>query len=154
MKNVSRYLLFAVLLFIFVLDFAINARDRFDSEDGWEIHFGDITTESSAVELSSGFIINPSGHVLANSHATEHTEQIMILTNNDINYGLAVVDCDPACEMELLRIKTPNGQLFCALPIIIPDITEAGNMDYSGPSRWAKELLDDIHASEGDIEEP
>lgn len=153
MKKVSRYLLFAVLLFIVVLDFAIEAEDQLDSMDGWDIHLGDIPTKDPGIELSSGFIIHPSGHVLTGNHVTEHARQIGILTSNGINYGLTVVGCDPACDLVLLRIDAPPGREFRALPMVDPDIVEAGSMDNSVPSRWVRELLNEIRSDKGELEE-
>lgn len=154
MKKVSRYLVFVVLLFIIVLDFAIDAEDQSDSTNGWEIYFGDIPTEVSGVELSSEFIIHPSGHVLTNDHVTGHAEQIVILTSNGINYGLTVVACDPARDLVLLEIEAPSDREFCVLPMVNPDVAESGSMDYSVPSRWVRELLDEIRSDKGEFEEP
>lgn len=154
MKKVSIYLLFAVLLFIVFLDFVIDAGDRLDSTDVWEIHFGEIPTTVPGIGLSSGFIINPSGHVLINDHATEHSEQIAILTSNGINYGLTVVACDPTRDLVLFQIETLPGQEFRALPMVNPDVVESGSVDYSVPSRWVRELLDEIRSDKGELEEP
>jgi len=154
MKKVSRYLVFVVLLFIVVLDFAIDAEDQSDSTNGWEIYFGDIPTEVSGVELSSDIIMHPSGYVLTNDHVTGHAEQTVILTSNGINYGLTVVACDPACDLVLLKIEAPPGREFRALPMVDPDVVEAESMDYSVPSRWIRELLDEIRSDKWELEEP
>ena len=135
-------LLFAVLLLAVVLDFAINAGNKLYSANGWEIHFKDIPKTAPRIGLSYGFIIHPSGHILTRNYVTEHAEQIKILTSDDKNYGLAVLACDHACEMELLRIKTPDGQKFRALPMFNPDVVKAVSLDYSVPNRWVRELLD------------
>jgi hypothetical protein len=156
MKNISIYLLFAVLLFTVVLDFAINAGDgnHVDSANGWEIHFQENPATVPDVGLSHGFIMHPSGHVLTNNYVAEHTEQIMIMASDDMNYGLAVVACDHACEMELMRIKTPNGQKFRAIPMVNLDVAEAASMDYSVPSRWTRELLNEIRSDKWKFQKP
>jgi hypothetical protein len=145
--------MFAVLLLAVVLDFAINAGDRLDSANGWEIHFEENPATVPGIGLSYGFIIHPSGHVLTDGHVTEHTEQIMIMTSDDLNYGLAVVACDHACEMELLRIKTPNGQEYRALPIVNPDVVKTTSIDYSVASCWVRELLDELRSDKWELED-
>ncbi len=152
MKDVLICLMFVVLLLAVVLDFANNAGGGLDSADDWEIHFQDIPTTDPGIGLSYGFIIQPSGHVFTSGHVTEHTEQVMILTSDDINYGLAVVACDHACEMELLRVKTSDGQKYRALPMVNLDVVKAGYTDYSVQNSWVRELLDEIHAGKGEIE--
>jgi S1-C subfamily serine protease len=154
MKKVSKYLLFTVLLFIVILDFTIDVGDRLDTKDGWEIHFGDIPTKVPGIGLSSGFIIHPSGDVLANDHVTEYAEQIVILTSNGINYGLTVVACDPACDLVLLKVEVLPGREFRALPMVDPDVIEAGDADCSVPSRWVRELLDEIRSDKVELKEP
>ena len=153
MKKVSRYLLFAVLLFIVVLDFAIDAEDQLDSMDSWEIYYGDIPTKVPGIGLSSGFIIHPSGHVLTNDHATKYAKQIGILTSSSVNYGLTVVACDTTCDLVLLKVEVLPGRDFYVFPMVDPDVVEAGSMDYPGPSRWVRELLDEIRSDKGELEE-
>jgi len=153
MKDVLICLMFVVLLLAVVLDFANNAGGGLDSADDWEIHFQDIPTTDPGIGLSYGFIIQPSGHVFTSGHVTEHTEQVMILTSDDINYGLAVVACDHACEMELLRVKTPDGQKYRALPMVNLDVVKAGSMDYSVSNPRVRELLDEIRSEKWELEE-
>ncbi len=154
MKKVSIYLLFAVLLFIVVLDFAINAEDVHDSADGWEIHFGDISTKVPGIGLSPGFTVHPCGHILSGNHLFGHTELIETLTSNDIYYSLTVLAYDPAHDLVLLKIEVSPGQEFLALPMVNPDVVESGSTDYSVPSRWVRELLDEIQSDKWELEEP
>ena len=153
MEKLSRYLLFAFLLFVAVLGFAIDAEDQSDSRDDWEIHFGDIPAKVSGIGLSSGFLIGPCGYIFTGDDVNGHTKLVGILTSNGIDYGLTVVACDPACDWVLLEVEVPPGREFRGLPMVDSDVVEAGDIDCSVPSRWVRELLDEVRSGTGQFEE-
>jgi serine protease Do len=56
--------------------------------------------------LGSGFIIDPSGHILTNSHVVEKAEEIEVTLDDGTVYAATVVGKDPKTDLALIKIDT------------------------------------------------
>lgn len=56
----------------------------------------------------SGFIISPDGYILTNNHVIAKATKIQVRINNNMTYQARVVGTDPATDLALLKIDTPE----------------------------------------------
>lgn len=59
--------------------------------------------------LGSGFIIDPQGFILTNSHVIENADEIKVRLDNDKEYDAEVVGKDPATDLALIKVKTKEN---------------------------------------------
>lgn len=71
--------------------------------------------QPSDVELGSGIIIDPQGHVLTNEHVTARASQIRVKLADGRSFAASVVGADPNNDLAVLQIETEES-----LPWITP----------------------------------
>ncbi|MEE2672782.1 MAG: trypsin-like peptidase domain-containing protein [Myxococcota bacterium] len=71
--------------------------------------------QPSEVELGSGVIIDPEGHVLTNEHVTSRASQIRVKLADGRSFAANVVGADPNNDLAVLQIETDES-----LPWIAP----------------------------------
>ena len=65
--------------------------------------------QPSEVELGSGVIIDPQGHVLTNEHVTSRASQIRVKLADGRSFAASVVGADPNNELAVLQIETQES---------------------------------------------
>ena len=75
--------------------------------------------QPSDVELGSGVIIDPQGHVLTNEHVTSRASQIRVKLADGRSFSASVVGADPNNDLAVLQIETDES-----LPWIAPGVSD------------------------------
>lgn len=83
--------------------------------DMFEQFFGDFFGRMPQREfrnkgVGSGFIIDPSGHIVTNNHVVESAEAIEVTLENGSRYKAVVVGADPKTDIALIRITPKRGE--------------------------------------------
>jgi serine protease Do len=61
--------------------------------------------QSHRIALGSGFIIDPSGYVVTNSHVVGNASKVEVTLQDDSKYTAKIVGRDPKTDIALLKIK-------------------------------------------------
>ena len=62
-------------------------------------------SQSHRIALGSGFIIDPSGYVVTNSHVVGNASKVEVTLQDDSKYPAKIIGRDPKTDIALLRIK-------------------------------------------------
>jgi serine protease Do len=61
--------------------------------------------QAHRIALGSGFIIDPSGYVVTNSHVVGDASKVEVTLQDDIKYPAKIIGRDPKTDIALLKIK-------------------------------------------------
>jgi len=89
--------------------------------------FTGIPASLPGIGLGSGFFIHPDGWVLTNEHVVHNASDIRVMIQNGVDFKARLVAVDPAYDLALLKVESPNGLPFSFLPMGRSDSLAGGD---------------------------
>lgn len=85
--------------------------ERFNEQPG----MGGGPIEREVYSLGSGFIIDPAGYVVTNSHVIAEAEEIQVILQDDTKLEATIVGRDPKTDLALLKVESDKALPFVTL---------------------------------------
>jgi serine protease Do len=65
--------------------------------------------ETHRIALGSGFIVDPSGYVVTNSHVVGNASKVEVTLQDDSKYAAKIIGRDPKTDIAVLKIRTDKA---------------------------------------------
>jgi serine protease Do len=76
--------------------------------------------------IGTGFVIDPSGLILSNSHVVFGRQSLLVTFGDGTSMPAKLVGADPIFDVALLRVSSPDDHKFAALPLGDSDRVNVG----------------------------